>query len=153
MPFLLGFKHPFYVSVTEVEYTTKTKELGITCKIYQDNLQEALKPLTSTKIDLVQGNKGENNKMIEAYIRKHVSILINGQQKAIQYLGYENDNDATWIFFTITSLKNVKSIGVTTDLLYEYKTEFTNIIHITIDGKRKSFKLNSPETAVSAMRE
>ena len=116
-------------------------------------MQEALKPLTSTKIDLVQGNKGENNKMIEAYIRKHISILINGQQKAIRYLGYENDNDATWIFFTITSLKNVKSIGVTTDLLYEYKTEFTNIIHITIDGQRKSFKLNSPETAVSAMRE
>ncbi len=153
MPFLFGFKHPFYVSVTEVEYTTNTKELGITCKIYQDNLQEALRPSTSTKIDLEQGNKGENNKLIEAYIRKHLSIIINGQKKGIQYLGYENDNEATWIFFTISSLKNVKSIGVSTDLLYEYKKEFTNIIHITIDGKRKSFKLNSPETEVSAMRE
>lgn len=153
MPFLLGFKHPFYVSVTEVEYTTTTKELGITCKIYQDNLQEALRPYTSSKINLEQSNNGENNKMIEAYIRKHLSILINGQKKAIQYLGYENDKEATWIFFTITSLKNVKSIGVSTDLLYEYKKEFTNIIHITIDGKRKSFKLNSPETEVSAMRE
>lgn len=153
MPFLFGFKHPFYVSVTEVEYTTNTKELGITCKIYQDNLQEALKPFTSTKIDLEQGNKSENNKMIEAYIRNHLSILINGQKKATKYLGYENDSEATWIFFTISSLKNVKSIGVNTDLLYDYKKEFTNIIHIIIDGKRKSFKLNSPETTASAMRE
>jgi len=48
---------------------------------------------------------------------------------------------------------NVKSVGITTDMMYEYKEEQTNIVHITIDGKRKSFKLNAPIKEATSKRQ
>jgi hypothetical protein len=82
-----------------------------------------------------------------------LGIKINGIKTSYRFLGYENENDATWIFFNIPSLVNVKSVGITTDLMYEYKEEQTNIVHITIDGNRKSFKLNAPMNEATAKRQ
>ncbi len=153
MPIISGFHHPFFIAVFDLEYSSKEKELGISCKIYPDDLEAALKQFTKKNIDISAGNKEDNNKVVESYFRKHVGIKINGIPTSYRFLGYENENDATWIFFNIPSLMNVKSVGITTDMMYEYKDEQTNIVHITIDGKRKSFKLNAPSKEAIAKRE
>lgn len=150
MPAITGFNHPFYVSVIEAEYKAAQKELEVSCKIYPDDLEATLKQFVKHPIDLSAENKTENNKIIESYFKKHLGFKINGITKPFQFLGYENDKEATWIYLSIPALTNVKSVEVSTDMMYEYKEEQTNIVHITINGKRKSFKLNSPNKVALA---
>ena len=54
---VLAFNHPFYVSVTEVEYSSKTKEVGISVKVFPDDLEESLRKFNGNKYDVVQGDK------------------------------------------------------------------------------------------------
>jgi len=117
------------------------------CKTFPDDLEETLRIYTGKKYDLYKTEKQILNPIIETYFKKHVSILVNDKAKAYSFLGYEIDKEAIWIYFNITKLSGVKSIEVQSNLMYEYKAEQTNIVHINIDGKKESFKLMSPSVS------
>ena len=148
----MGSTHPFYVSVTEVEYKSGSKEIGIVCKVFPDDMEETLRLFTQKKYDISKRDDKEINASLEAYFKKHISIKVNGKIRNIVFLGYENINESTYIYFNVPSVSTVKSIELTNNLMYEYKSEQTNIIHLSIDKKRESFKLNAPETQASITR-
>lgn len=50
------------------------------------------------------------------------------------------------MYGNITQQTGVKSIEINSDIMYEYKSEQTNILHIKLDDKRESFRLTRPET-------
>ena len=141
----LSFKHPFYVSVTEVEYSSKTKEVGISVKVFPDDLEESLRKFNGNKYDVVQGDKKIIGPVLDKYIKQHMRILLNGTAKSYQWMGYEIDKESVWMYFSITNQPGVRSIQVQSDLMYAYKQEQTNIIHIKLDDKRESFRLMAPE--------
>lgn len=143
-----SIRHPFYTSVTELEYSSKSKELGMACKTFPDDMEEALRLYTGKKYDLYKNDKQVLNPILEDYFKKHVTIVVNDKPRAYAFLGYEIDKEVIWCYFNATKLTGVKSIGIRSDLMYEYKTEQTNIIHLDLDGKKQSFKLMAP--AVSA---
>jgi hypothetical protein len=145
---LTSFVHPFYTSVTEVEYNSKTKELGIACKMFPDDLEETLRLYTGKKFDLYKNEKQLLNPILEAYFKKHVAILINEKARPYSFLGYEIDKEVVWLYFNMAKLSGVRSIEVQSNLMYEYKAEQTNIVHIDLDGKKQSYKLMAP--AISA---
>lgn len=142
---VLSFKHPFYVSVTEVEYSSKTKEVGISVKVFPDDLEESLRKFNGKKYDVVQGDKKMIGPVLDKYIKQHMRILLNGTAKSYQWMGYEIDKESVWMYFSITNQPGVRSIQVQSDLMYAYKQEQTNIIHIKLDDKRESFRLMAPE--------
>lgn len=142
---VLAFKHPFYISVTEVEYSSKTKEVGISVKVFPDDLEESLRKFNGNKYDVVQGDKKMIGPVLDKYIKQHMRILLNGTAKSYQWMGYEIDKESVWMYFSITNQPGVRSIQVQSDLMYAYKQEQTNIIHIKLDDKRESFRLMAPE--------
>ena len=144
-PLLMGSSHPFFVSITEVEYSSKTKELGIATKFFPDDLEEALRKFSGKKYDLVSGEKKSTGDAINSYFTRHVQVLINGKPRQLSFLGYEIEKEVVWVYYNATKVGGVKSIEVISTLMYDYKAEHTNIIHIKMDEKRQSFKLNSPE--------
>jgi hypothetical protein len=144
---LTSFVHPYYSSVTEVEYSSKTKELGMACKTFPDDLEETLRIFTGKKYDLYKTDKQLLGPVLDAYFKKHVSILINEKAKPYAFLGYEIEKEVIWIYFNIPKLNGVRSIELKSDLMYEYKKEQTNIIHMNLDGSKKSFKLHAPSTS------
>jgi hypothetical protein len=142
---VLAFNHPFYVSVTEIEYSSKTKEVGISVKVFPDDLEESLRKFNGNKYDVVQGDKKIIGPVLDKYIKQHMRILLNGTAKSYQWMGYEIDKESVWMYFSITNQPGVRSIQVQSDLMYAYKQEQTNIIHIKLDDKRESFRLMAPE--------
>ena len=141
----ISFKHPFYVSVTEIEYSSKTKEVGISVKVFPDDLEETLRKFNGIKYDVVQGDKKIIGPVLDKYIKQHMRIMLNGTAKSYQWMGYEIDKESVWMYFTIINQPGVRSIQVQSDLMYGYKQEQTNIIHIQLDEKRASFRLMAPE--------
>ena len=144
IPLLMGSSHPFFVTITEVEYNSKTKELGIATKFFPDDLEEALRKSTGKKYDIISGEKKSTGDAISGYFTRHVQVLINGKPRQLSFLGYEIEKEVVWVYYNSTKVAGVKSIEVISSLMYDYKAEQTNIIHIKMDEKRQSFKLNAP---------
>lgn len=142
----ISFRHPFYLAVMEVEYSTKTREIGIACKVFPDDLEETLRLFTGKKHDLYNGDKSFNSQSLNTYFGKHFNVVVNGKPRQMQFLGFEIDKEVVWIYFNIPKVSGVKSIAIDTDFMYGYRPEQTNIVHLNIDGKKESFRLNAPNT-------
>jgi hypothetical protein len=138
--------HPIYVSVTEIEYQSKEKQLEISCRIFTNDLESVLKATNTQRIDLLNPAKQkEMEKLVHGYIREHLKLLINGKLLTLQYHGYEQVDDALQSYLTANLSFAPSNLTIINDLLFEYKSEQTNIVHITVNNKRTSRRLSNPE--------
>jgi len=142
--------HPIYVSVTEIQHNSKDKTLEISCKIFTGDFENILKSKTTSKINLLQpSDKKLMESLVNQYIQQHLKIKVDGILKPMEFLGYEQNEDAIQSFFEIDNVASLKKIDVQDDILYEYKSEQISIIHVIVNGNRKSTKLVNPESSFS----
>ena len=142
--------HPIFVSVTEIEHNAKDKTLEISCKIFTDDFEKALRETYKTYVDLLQPkDKTAMNKLVSDYVQKHLQLKVDGKAVALQFLGYEQQEEGIVSFYQVNNIAAVKKLDVTDNILFEYKKEQMNILHITVNGNKKSTKLVNPEEKAS----
>jgi hypothetical protein len=137
--------HPLFVSVTEIEHNAKEKTLEISCKIFTDDFEKTLRKHYTGKIDLLDEKiKSQMGTVVNDYIQKHLSLNTNGKKTALQFLGFEQQEEGIISYFQASNIASVKKISVLNDLLYDYNTQQMGIIHVTVNGNRKSTRLDNP---------
>lgn len=146
----VAFLHPIFVSVTEISHNAKEKTLEISCRIFTDDFEQALRKTTNIKIDLLKpADKAAMDKLVNDYVQKHLRLWVGGKQVSFKYLGYEQDEEAVQSYFQAGPVAEVRSIRVQDDILFEEKPQQMNLLHITVNGNRKSTRLNNPDDEVS----
>jgi hypothetical protein len=139
--------HPFYVSVTEVAYNTTEKSLEVSCKFFADDFEHVLEKAYKVQLDIsAEKDKPLFNKFIQEYINKHFGITADGKAVKLNYIGCEKDKESVYCYFEVTNLAAVKRLDMVNNLLYDLTQEQINIMHVTVNSKRQSSKLNFPET-------
>lgn len=142
--------HPIYVSVTQVEHNAKDKTLEISCKIFTDDFEHELRKLYSGTVDLLQPkDKNAMNKLVSDYVQKHFILNVNGKNALLQFIGYEQDEEGIMSYFQVNDVPVVKKINVMDNILFDYKEQQINIVHVIVNGKRQSTKLVNPHAAYS----
>ena len=152
--FLLGdpapVAHPIYVSVTEIEHNAKEKTLEISCKIFTDDFEKVLRQQYNTHIDLLNSKeKAAMEKFVSGYVLKHLFVKADGKVVALQFLGYEQQEEGIVSFYQVNDIAAVKKLEITNNILFEYKKEQISIIHAKVNGNTKSTKLINPEEKAS----
>jgi len=146
----LSIFHPFYVSVTEINHNAKTQSVEISCRMFYDDLEHVLEKQNRTKIDIVKpSNKEQLNQFISNYIRQHLIIKVDGKVLNPTYLGFEIQEDGAWSYLEVKGIGKAQKVEVRDDLLYTEHTEQINMLHVIVNGERKSTKLDNPEANAS----
>ena len=142
--------HPFYVSVTEIHHNGTNKALEISCKIFVDDMEETLKKNYKAKVDLSNSqNQEQNNKLIADYISRHLVFVADGKPQKLSYVGYEKESEAVYCYFEVPNVATIKKLDVTNSLLQDYTSDQINIMHVVVNGNRKSYKLDYPNSQAS----
>jgi len=142
--------HPFYVSVTEFNYNQKDKVLEISCKLFAEDLENALKTLNKINIDIIHPKDPKLlEKYIFEYLAKHLQLKINGKAVTLQYVGYEKEQEAVWGYLQVNNVPPVKRLEVMNNILYESYTTQISIMHASVGSSRKSTKLVYPDKEAS----
>jgi len=140
------FSHPFYVSITAIDYHADKNRVEVSCRIFHDDLERALKKNSTQKINIIKPtNKILIDSAISQYVQKNMSIQINGLDKQMKYIGYEIQQDVAWCYFEIPQKQPIETLTITNELLYELFNNQSNIIHITVNKTRKSTKVDNPK--------
>ena len=142
---LIPAVHPYYVSVTEIEYNTRQAEMGVACKFFVDDLEEAIRDAGAAKTDLIRGDKNRNKKLLEEYLRGHLGIAADGKQVELKFIGFELDQEAIWCFLEASSVAPFSRLVVRGDMLFELRKDQVNLFHATVNGTRKSHRLVLPD--------
>ncbi len=137
--------HPVYITVTEIEHNIKDKTLEISCKLFMDDFEQALRKTTSSKVDLQSSaQKKEMHVLVNKYLLNHLQLKVDGKSVSITFLGFEKEEEGIFCYLQVDRIEKVQELVVTDNLLYEYKSEQLSLIHVTVNNNRKSTKLNNP---------
>jgi hypothetical protein len=144
----VAFFHPFYISMTEINYNNKSKSLEVSVRLFTDDFEKTLRKNCNCKVDLLtkQDKKAMEN-LVNAYVLKHLQIKVNGQLQNLEFAGYQQEAESTWNYFQVKNVTQVGKMEITNSLLHDYREEQINMLHIMANGKEQSDKLDYPKSS------
>lgn len=144
--FCTASKHPFYLSVTDLKYNEKEKVLQGSVKMFTNDLEDALKKIYRQPVDLINTKDTVGTrKLLIDYLKKRLSIQVNGSIKNYELIGFEREQEAVWLYIEAKNCPPPKKIGFENTLLYDFLKEQMNIVHLEVGEQKKSLKVNYPE--------
>src|SRR5687767_12318271 len=92
-----AYAHPYYVSTTEIHVHPDTKTFDITCSMFTEDLEFAIKKIYVTNTDLQQGiTIPEILELVHKYVESRLELAIDNIPLSYSMLGCENENESTW---------------------------------------------------------
>lgn len=140
-----GYTHPYFVSITEVHINPDKKTFDISCSMFTEDLESAIKSIYITKTDLKKelGAK-EVLDLIYQYINSRLIVSIGGERQNYTLVGCENQEESTWCYLEGSFSSTVKTVSISNSLLFDFLEEQTNMVHVLWNEERQSIKLNNP---------
>lgn len=150
--FLLAFLvsaepiHPYHVGSVEINYNTKTKTFEISAKFFLDDLENSLNAKYSKTLHFgEEKSKAGLDQALENYFAEYFKLKSNNKFLKINYLGFEEDKESVNVYLESEATEMPKKVETAVSLLYSFFDDQMNIVHIIVNGERKSSKLNYPD--------
>lgn len=141
--------HRYYFSLSEMKVDTQKRSIELSCKLFTDDIEEALFKLNHSKVDLAGSEKNKLvQQQVERYLHERFKTVINGVPVSFHLIGFEVENDVTWFYMEsalISKASGSVKIKVTNSLLYDFIPDQTNLTHVTCNDKEQTEKLVNPE--------
>lgn len=142
-------KHPFFISVTEIEHNATEKTLEISCKMFTDDFEKSLKKNNTVHIDLLNKKyQFQMEPLVNSYITSHLSVIADGKKVAMKFHGYEKQEESIVSYYQVENIVSLKKLEVFNTILYDYKSEQTGIVHAIVHGERQSSKITNPDNKI-----
>ena len=137
--------HPYHVGSVELNYNSKSKTFEIMGKFFLDDLENALKEKYGTPIHFNDAKyNAQINDILQQYCNEYLKLKVDNKSIKINYIGFEEDSEAVNIFLESEPVNSPKKVETAVSFLYNFFDDQMNIIHIIVNGKRQSERLNYP---------
>lgn len=146
--FLLSFskaKHPYHVGSVEINYSQKSKTFEVTGRFFLDDLEDALSKKYGKPLHFNDPKyKTQLNEALKSYCNEYFKLKTNNKFLNIDFVGYEEDHESVNIYLESEITDNPKKVEAAVSFLYNLFDDQLNIVHIIVNGDRKSEKLTYP---------
>ena len=137
--------HPYHVGSVEFNYNSKSQTFEITGKFFLDDLENGLKEKYGKAVHFNDRKyQSEINDLLKQYCVDYLKLKVDNQFLKINYVGFEEDSEAVNVFLESEIVNKPKKVEVAVSFLYNLFDDQMNIIHLIVNGKRQSEKLNYP---------
>lgn len=144
--------HKFYFSLSEIRANTKKRTIEISCKLFTDDVEDALFKLNHRKIDLAMS--GENKtarELVDSYLHERLHIVINGTPCKLELIGFETENDICW-FYLESHLNTIPAapvkMKIRNALLFDFLPDQTNVMQVIWNEQERTERVVNPEREV-----
>jgi hypothetical protein len=138
-------KHPYHVGSVEINYNQKSKTFEITGRFFLDDLENGLNNKYGKSLHFNDPKfKNQLNDTLKNYSAEYFKLKTNSQFVDVHYVGYEEDHESVNIYLESERVDNPKKVEAAVSYLYNLFDNQINIVHIIVNGERKSEKLTYP---------
>ena len=138
--------HPYHVGSVEFNYNSKSKTFEISGKFFLDDLENALKEKYGNSVHFNDAKyKSQINELLTKYCADYLKLKVDNKFVKISYLGYEEDSESVNIYLESEVVNQPKKVETAVSFLYNLFDDQLNIVHIIVNGNRKSQRLNYPD--------
>jgi len=141
--------HPIHVSTSNIEYNGKDNKFEVICTMFTDDFEAALAKQYHAKTDLSKTEMhAAMDALIKEYIAANLKVSADNAPVKLNYLGFEINREATDVYLESDKIPPVKKVDVDASLIYNLFDDEINIVHVIVNGVRKSEKVNYPDKRV-----
>src|SRR5258706_15233674 len=109
--------HPFFVSMTDINYNDNSKSLEISVRIFTDDFENTLRKYHQQKIDILHpANQEQMNGYVRDYIQQHLQMKVNDKAVQLSFVGYEQQSESIWTYFEINKVDKVNKVEIVNNL-------------------------------------
>ena len=146
--FLTAFTlHKFYVGVFQIDYFKEKKAVQITARLFIDDLEKALYKKHNKHIYITTKDEiAEANTLIANYLSEKLKIKINNKSQSLQFLSKEQEDNIVICYLKIPFKDNLKDLEITNAVLSDIFNEQQNLVHLNINGNKKTLLFTNTET-------
>jgi hypothetical protein len=138
-------KHPYHVGSVEINYNQKSKTFEIIGRFFLDDLENGLNNKYGKSLHFNDPKfKNQLNDALKNYSAEYFKLKTNNQFVDVHYVGYEEDHESVNIYLESERIDNPKKVEAAVSYLYNLFDDQINIVHIIVNGERKSEKLTYP---------
>ena len=138
--------HPYHVGSLELNYTDKSETFQITGRFFLDDLENALSDKYGIKIKFHDlKTKAETEKALKDYSANYFKLKVNNQFLKVDFIGYEEDGESVQLYLESEKVSQPQKIETAVSFIYNLYDDQMNIVHIIVNGQRKSSKLAFPD--------
>ena len=135
--------HPIHVSITEIGFDEKERELEIIMRIFWDDLERAIRDeRKQPDLNLLEpGNAITTDQLISGYLQTRFKISLNNKLQRTKYLGHEVEGEAILCYIQVMNVRKFDTIEVFNTIHTELFEDQSNLVHVTVNEKVKSLRL------------
>lgn len=140
-----GAKHPYHVGSAEINYNQKSKTFEITGRFFLDDLENGLNTKYGKSLHFNDPKfKSQLNESLKNYAAEYFKLKANNKFLNVDYIGYEEDHESVNVYLESEKIEAPKKVEAAVSFLYNLFDDQINIVHIIVNGERKSEKLTYP---------
>jgi hypothetical protein len=88
------------------------------------------------------------DELVKKYVAANLFVKADDAPVKLSYLGYEINREATDVYLESDKMPAVKKVDVEASLIYNLFDDEMNIVHVIVNGTRKSDRVNYPDRKV-----
>lgn len=139
--------HKFYVGVFQIDYFKEKKAIQITARLFIDDLEKALHKKHNKHFYITTKDEvPDANTYIAKYLEEKLKIKINNKIQTIQFLTKEQEENIVICYLKINFKDNIKDLEITNNVLSDVFNEQQNLVHLNINGNKKTILFTNTET-------
>lgn len=129
--------HKYYLSVSNVTYSSKAKALQMTTRFFIDDLEFVLAERLEKKVFINKDEDLTNLKTtLASYLEKKLLVTTNNTKRTSVYLGGKIENDQVVLYIEIPVNEEPDEVKMEFSALIELFEDQKNMIHLKLHGKR-----------------
>ncbi len=137
--------HPYHVGSVEFNYSQKSKTFQISGKFFLDDLENSLKDKYGKTVHFNDEKyKTQIDDLLTQYSKEYLKLKVDNKFLKVNYVGYEEEHESVNIYLESEVVNSPKKVETAVSFMYNFYDDQMNIIHIVVNGKRQSEKLNYP---------
>lgn len=130
--------HAIYIGVVQISHVQNRPTAHILIKIFQDDLQDALRHAFGLKIEKEIDFCVQHRQEIEQYFQRHLKGTINEKKMTLNFEKGEKQNNVYLLNFEIECPETWKSLAIKADFFMELFPAQSNILQVE-NGLEKRF--------------
>ena len=131
--------HKFYISKSIIEFNPRSQQFEITSKLFTDDLELAIEQANGKALRLGTAEElPESGAWIEAYMKQHFRVTMDGIDTEWRWVGKEVENDLTYCFMELYRKPDFSALTLTNDILVSHFPEQQNIVDLTMMGSTQT---------------
>lgn len=142
VPLFAFTAHKYYLSLTQIEYNSKSKSVEIIINVFIDDFETALNKTYSENFQLnTKEEIKDSDTYFYQYLKDNVQFKIDGKPVTYKYIGKEYDGDVVFFYLEIIDIDNVKEIEIDNSILIQHFPSQQNLVKSKVNKNHKSVLL------------